>query len=200
MGRDLVAKKCPDCTSEFLVIRQGKSGHEFLGCQNYPLCRHTEPCPDSIGIHEYKEPSDYCKKCNHTGLLPFIKDGNVIPNAGIHCECNQPDSHMTTFSRRARFNIDSGVDMFDFPCSRDFRRFYETERGMTDPGSTYPEEPQATKEAVIVHRHSNMAPEESKLLQDTARGLQRVGQTLNEHLNWKKTQVAVRPGTGIKID
>ena len=73
---------------------------------------------------------------------------------------------------------------FDFTCSDTFRGFYQ-EEPMQLSGN-----PEALKEAVIVHRHSNMAPEESKLLQDTARGLQRVGQTLKEHLNWKnKTDV-----------
>jgi hypothetical protein len=89
--------------------------------------------------------------------------------------------------------------MFDFPCSSDFRRFYDVERGMTDPGSTYQEAPRQPAEQVIVHRHSNMSPQESDLLQQTARGLQHIGNTLKEHMNWKKNQVTARPGNGIKI-
>lgn len=35
-----VGKSCPECGKD-LLIRTGKTG-EFLGCQGYPACRHTE--------------------------------------------------------------------------------------------------------------------------------------------------------------
>lgn len=34
-------KKCPACDS-YLVVRNGKNS-KFLGCFNFPKCRHTEP-------------------------------------------------------------------------------------------------------------------------------------------------------------
>ena len=34
-------KKCPDCKTGHLIIRKGKKG-DFLGCTNFPRCRHTE--------------------------------------------------------------------------------------------------------------------------------------------------------------
>ena len=35
-------KKCPDCKEGDLVVRQGFYG-TFLGCSQYPKCKHTEP-------------------------------------------------------------------------------------------------------------------------------------------------------------
>lgn len=35
-------KKCPDCDNGYLVLRHSKKG-DFLGCNNYPRCRHVEP-------------------------------------------------------------------------------------------------------------------------------------------------------------
>lgn len=49
----LVGRACPKCESGDLVIKYGRWG-KFIGCANYPECRHTEqflertglPCPD----------------------------------------------------------------------------------------------------------------------------------------------------------
>ncbi len=38
---EVTDKKCSDCGGK-LVIKWGRSG-QFLGCENYPECRHTEP-------------------------------------------------------------------------------------------------------------------------------------------------------------
>ena len=75
--------------------------------------------------------------------------------------------------------------MFDFPCSLAFRRFYETERGMSDPGDTMPLPGITPAEQVIVHRLSNMSKLEADLLQQTAGKLEHVSKTLKEHLNYK---------------
>jgi len=39
-------RTCPDCGGG-LVIRSGRRG-KFLGCSNYPKCRHTENLPDDL--------------------------------------------------------------------------------------------------------------------------------------------------------
>ena len=38
-------KPCPDCKNGHLIIRNGKRG-PFLGCTNFPKCRHIENLPD----------------------------------------------------------------------------------------------------------------------------------------------------------
>lgn len=45
-----VARTCPKCgVAHRLVVRtNGKDGSQFLGCPNYPRCRHTEPIPEDI--------------------------------------------------------------------------------------------------------------------------------------------------------
>lgn len=38
---DQYVKPCPDCKTGFLVVKKGKR-NEFLGCTNFPKCRHVE--------------------------------------------------------------------------------------------------------------------------------------------------------------
>jgi DNA topoisomerase-1 len=40
-NEEVTDKMCPDCGSP-LIMKWGRSG-QFLGCSNYPECRHTEP-------------------------------------------------------------------------------------------------------------------------------------------------------------
>lgn len=107
-------KTCPKCGSN-LMLREGVNG-DFLACPKSPGCRYTESIPDSrTPLYFRSEDSKYCKKCNHTGLLPFAKDGNVIPNAYINCECRVEDEPYHYL------NIDT--EDFDFPMSQDFREY-----------------------------------------------------------------------------
>jgi DNA topoisomerase-1 len=45
---ELVGRKCPKCGNE-LIIRWGRHG-KFIGCSNFPTCRHTEPWLEKIGV------------------------------------------------------------------------------------------------------------------------------------------------------
>lgn len=41
-----VSKTCPRCAPDRMVVRRnGETGDEFLGCVNWPECKHTEPLP-----------------------------------------------------------------------------------------------------------------------------------------------------------
>ena len=42
-----VSKTCPRCgPATAMVVRQnGETGEDFLGCANWPECKHTEPLP-----------------------------------------------------------------------------------------------------------------------------------------------------------
>ena len=46
---ELVGRKCPTCGDGDLVIKYGRWG-KFIGCSNYPECRHTEQYQELIGV------------------------------------------------------------------------------------------------------------------------------------------------------
>jgi len=122
MGNALrLEKTCPKCGSH-LMIREGEYG-DFLACPRFPACRYTEPLPEGAWSEdgtltlELRPENNYCKECNHTGLLPFKrKDGSIVPNAFLDCECRikmreQEQDHF----REIR------PEDFDFAMSDDFR-------------------------------------------------------------------------------
>ena len=120
---------CPKCGSH-LMVREGEDG-DFLACPRFPSCKFTKSLTESYwkdnvlqGV--YHKPSLYCEKCNHIGLLPFVKDGKIIPNAFIDCECklNIPE-HLDP----ARIQPED----FDFPMSDTFRGFSYEYCGQLDP-------------------------------------------------------------------
>lgn len=43
-----IDRMCPECGNQ-LVIRHGRFG-KFIGCSNFPECRHTEPWLEKIGV------------------------------------------------------------------------------------------------------------------------------------------------------
>jgi DNA topoisomerase-1 len=45
---ELVGRKCPECGND-LVYREGRYGR-FIGCTNFPKCRHTEQLLNKIGV------------------------------------------------------------------------------------------------------------------------------------------------------
>ncbi|RME05930.1 MAG: type I DNA topoisomerase [Anaerolineae bacterium] len=47
-GPEPVGRDCPECGHP-LVIRWGRHG-KFIGCSNFPECRHTEPWLEKIGV------------------------------------------------------------------------------------------------------------------------------------------------------
>ncbi len=126
---DRLVKRCPKCDSH-LMVREGQFG-EFLACPRWPACKYTEPLRDEeLELRKLGNP--YCKKCNHTGLLPFIKDGRRIDNAFLHCEChevNQPD-HYTPVR----------PEDYDYPMSWDSWRSICQQNGWPVPTTERPEQ------------------------------------------------------------
>ena len=126
----ILEKTCPHCGAH-LIIRDGQFG-EFLACPRYPHCKYTQSIyHNSDGytddLDEYKPPSPYCKRCNQTGLLPFVKNGKVSPHTFLHCECRiEADSREHYFPLKP--------DDFDYPMSMAFRAFSYDYCGVTDPG------------------------------------------------------------------
>ena len=45
---EMLDRSCPECGSP-LLIRHGRYG-KFIGCSNFPECRHTEPWLEKIGV------------------------------------------------------------------------------------------------------------------------------------------------------
>lgn len=134
-----------------------------------------------------------CEKCNHTGLLPFVKpDGSVSRFARIFCECHQDDHE---YHPRLK------TDDWDFPMSYGVYRSLCQYYGWDDPGPDRPSEPEEPKEQVIIHRHSNMGKKEYDLLQQTALKANHLNKKLTEHLEFKKKPQPVKSGKrGMKID
>jgi len=71
-----------------------------------------------------------CPKCGDTKLIPFIKEGKVIPHAFVHCDCKEPmSSHQ----------IEIKPSDYDFPMSALFRCYSYSYCGEPDPGYIPPD-------------------------------------------------------------
>ena len=46
---EYVGRPCPECEDGQLIVRWGRYG-KFIGCSNFPQCRHTEPWLEKIGV------------------------------------------------------------------------------------------------------------------------------------------------------
>ena len=46
------SKPCPKCgpATPLVVRTNGKTGEYFLGCDNWPECKHTEELPESMRL------------------------------------------------------------------------------------------------------------------------------------------------------
>jgi DNA topoisomerase-1 len=63
---EYVGRECPDCDDGQLIIKYGRWG-KFIGCTNYPDCKHTEPLVEKTGV--------VCPQCGeeHGGELVVRK-------------------------------------------------------------------------------------------------------------------------------
>jgi DNA topoisomerase-1 len=52
-----IGRTCPTCGTGDLIIKHGRYG-KFIGCSNYPECKHTEPYVERTGV--------MCAKCGAT--------------------------------------------------------------------------------------------------------------------------------------
>ena len=88
-----------------------------------------------------------CQQCKGKGLLPFEKNGRIIPNAYIDCECRE---------RQEPYQPTS-IEDFDFPCSYDWRTFYSA-----DHRESLPSLSERTLEQIepivkhVVHHHHHL--------------------------------------------
>jgi DNA topoisomerase-1 len=66
---DRVGRACPTCKTGDLLYKTGKFGR-FVGCSNYPECRHTEPLSTGVVCPKCKE-GTLCEKQSRKGKLFF---------------------------------------------------------------------------------------------------------------------------------
>ena len=144
------SRTCPKCGHE-LLIKSGRNG-QFIGCSNYPGCRYSSNVDGSKTkfakeVTEWDEQGNptqisntivvpvrkptVCpfKKCDGSGKVPFLKEGNIIPNAFIFCEC----SPYSNPDKDAHFRETHPEDI-DYPVSYSHYRALCQYHGWADPG------------------------------------------------------------------
>lgn len=83
---EYVGRECPKCESGQLIIRWGRYG-KFIGCNDFPKCRYTEPWLEKIGVS--------CPDC-HEGeiVIKRTKKGRVFYGCS-----NWPECEFTSWKR-----------------------------------------------------------------------------------------------------
>ncbi|MFO8035810.1 MAG: type I DNA topoisomerase [Anaerolineales bacterium] len=66
-GPKPIGRKCPECGHD-LVLRWGRHG-KFIGCSNFPECRHTEPWLEKIGVKCPLDGGDIVKRRTRRGRV-----------------------------------------------------------------------------------------------------------------------------------
>ena len=79
---EYIGQKCPDCEDGDLLVKYGRWG-KFIGCSNYPDCKHTEPYLEYTGVT--------CPECGeeHGGELVVRKTrkGRTFFGCSRYPEC-----------------------------------------------------------------------------------------------------------------
>jgi len=120
-----------------------------------------------------------CSKCNSSGLIPFEKNGKLIPNVFVHCEC---------YAEPQEYYHPVSTEDFDFPMSDTFRGASYQYCNQYDPGfiPPRPPEPEPPPPQIIEHRHSDMSKANYDLLQQTMCKVNYLESKLNEREKWKR--------------
>lgn len=66
-GPQPIGRDCPECGHD-LVLRWGRHG-KFIGCSNFPDCRHTEPWLEKIGVTCPEDGGDIVKRRTRRGRV-----------------------------------------------------------------------------------------------------------------------------------
>jgi DNA topoisomerase-1 len=73
-----IGRACPECGKP-LVIRHGRFG-KFIGCSDFPTCKHTEPWLEKIGVS--------CPQCNGELVQRRTRKGRVFYGCTNYPECD----------------------------------------------------------------------------------------------------------------
>lgn len=171
--QEMIKGSCPWC-GEPLELKKGKHG-EFIACSEW--CGYTKSVP---GRSEYPSPQKDCryKKCDGSGLIPFVKNGRTVPFAWVHCECREDKEPYQSHR----------IEDFDFPMSDSFRGYSFQYCGETDPG--YMQRDITDEELMPI---KEVIKEEISYKQlDSIRGqLIYIQNKLNNHLDKKRTTYTI---------
>ena len=63
----LIGRECPNC-GEDLIVRWGRYG-KFIGCSNFPDCKHTEPWLEKIGVKCPEDGGEIVKRRTRKGRV-----------------------------------------------------------------------------------------------------------------------------------
>ena len=76
---EYIGRTCPTCEKGQLMIRWGRYG-KFIGCDNFPECRHTEPLLEKIGVH--------CPDCEDGEIVERrTRKGRIFYGCSNYPEC-----------------------------------------------------------------------------------------------------------------
>jgi len=75
---EYIGRKCPTCGDGDLLIRWGRHG-KFIGCSNFPDCRHTEPFLEKIGVN--------CPECDGELVKRRTRRGRTFYGCSNYPEC-----------------------------------------------------------------------------------------------------------------
>lgn len=101
-------EKCPECGSA-MVIKLGRRG-KFMGCTNYPDCRHTQPLPGE----EQPEPELLDEKCPECGRQLQRRVGRYGPFVGCS---GYPDCRYIQKKKATSTGVECPKCLED-PCKR----------------------------------------------------------------------------------
>jgi len=73
-----IGRNCSECGSP-LILRHGRYG-KFIGCSNFPECRHTEPWLEKIGVT--------CPKCGGELVARRTRKGRPFYGCANYPECD----------------------------------------------------------------------------------------------------------------
>jgi len=131
-----------------------------------------------------------CEKCQNTGLLPFVKNGRLIPHTFIDCPCKDTDA------TREHYADVTPAD-FDFSVSDTFRGYYHQHYGGHDRGykPIIERKPEVVRTEVI-HRTSNMSAKDFARLNSIEGEVKYLRQKLEERQ--QQARKPIKKQTGYK--
>ena len=93
-----------------------------------------------------------CSRCNGSGLIPFVKNGKVVPHAWIDCDCKQQVEHYQPITPAD----------FDFSMSDTFRAFSYQYCNQPDPGYIPQEQEAPAPRVEVITRYKYVDPRANK--------------------------------------
>lgn len=113
------------------------------------------------------------QKCDGSGLIPFIKNGKIIPNAWRHCDCHP----IYGLNPEPEYYRERQPDDYDFPMSSTFRTWTYEHCEASDPGYV-PQQLEQSKDKIL-ELHENRIPDYerrwAKFVEKPVPGAKRVG-------------------------